>query len=135
MAALTEAEQASILYHTQYVNWSSVASSYQLGFPAPSQPEYLVRDAFGRITDDGLELVRRDLFRCECTEEQLFDAQRRLKASKVGDITLNAEEIPKLERALKRWQNKLARDLGAYINPWADINAPSSGINARVVNG
>jgi len=117
MARLTTDEQARILRALGYPNWIALASSFQLGYPAPSQPEYLVRDAFDRITDEGLELVRRDLREVESCELQLSDARTRLKATKVGEILTNQGETAALRGELAYWTKRLADDLGVYPNP------------------
>ena len=133
MAALTEKEQAEALRYLGYTNWDSVASSFQLGFPSTSQPEFLVRDAFNRITEQGLELLRRDLQELRCIENQISDARGRFKAKKVGDLTMNEDEIVMLRKEMTYWAGRLSDDLGGYFNPFGH-DVAAGGRNARVVN-
>jgi len=133
MAALTEREQAQIIRHLGYANWSSLASSFQLGYPAASQPEFLVRDAFARIDAEGLELVRRDVRELNCIEDQMSEARSRFKALRLGELTPNQNEIRQLRREFAEWQAKLANDLGAPINPFAR-GALAGGRNATVIS-
>jgi len=131
---LTETEQAKALRYLGYANWSSLASSFQLGFPSGSQPEFLVRDAFTRIDEEGILLVRRDIEQMDCIEAQIGDTSR-LKASKLGDMTLNECEFGDLSQRMGYWRDMLAQDLGAYFNPFGSQGgATSGGRNARVVS-
>jgi len=118
MAALTDIEQSKILRFLGYPDWSNLAIAWGLDFPTGVEPQYYVRDAFGRLTDEALELVRNDLRECEEIERQLSDARCRLKASKVGDITMNIDEIPYLRGELDHWKRQLADDFGSIINPF-----------------
>lgn len=131
--ALTIEEQAKILRYLGYANWENLAQSFQLGFPALSQPEFLVRQAFLLISEESLNLVRQDLQQLECIEAQRIDARKRFKALKLGDLQINTEEIDLLEAEDKRWKNQLADDLGVYTNPFSRRNNALGGINARVV--
>lgn len=118
MAALTDQEKAKILRHSGYPDWSSLALAWGVSFPTAIEPQYFLRDAFNRISDAGLELVRMDLQQCDEIERQLIDARKRLKALRVGDITLNPEEIPVLEGQLEKWKVRLLNDFGAQFNPY-----------------
>jgi len=131
---LTETEQAKALRYLGYANWSSLASSFQLGFPAGSQPEFLVRDAFTRIDEEGIRLVRKDIENLDCVEAQMSDLSR-LQAEKLGDMTLNPNEFGDLNQRMGYWRDMLAQDLGAYFNPFGSQgSAASGGRNARVVS-
>ena len=130
---LTETEQAKALRFMGYANWTSLASSFQLGFPAGSQPEFLVRDAFTRIREESIELIRRDINELECLENQISDTSR-IKASKLGDMTLNADEFGDISQRMGYWRDMLAQDLGAYFNPFGSQGGTAAGgRNARVV--
>lgn len=134
MSTLNETEQAEVLRFLGYANWADLASSFQLGFPAPSQPEYLVRDAFVRLTDEGSDLVRRDLRELKCIENQMSESRSRLKAEKIGNLKLNSTELKDLQEHMTYWVKRLASDLGVYENPLGH-NPLMSGRNARIVNG
>lgn len=135
MGTLSQSEQADALRFLGYANWTSLAQSFQLGYPAPSQPEFLVRESFRRISDDGLELVRRDLCELRDIENQLHSARKRMKATRIGELATNPNETMQLRREMRYWASRLASDLGSPPNPFAEADAWASGINARVVNG
>lgn len=135
MASLSQSEQADALRFLGYANWSGLAQSFQLGFPAPSQPEFLVREAFRRIDDEGLERVRRDLCELRDIENQLSSARGRMKAVRIGELATNPNETMQLRRELKYWTARLADDLGSPPNPFSNADGLAGSINARVVNG
>ena len=129
--SLTSTEEAECLRFLDYANWADVAGSFQLGFPATSQPEFLIRDAFTRINEQGIELVRKDLCALNAIEAQIGDTSR-LKAAKLGDLTLNENEFGDLRMRLTYWLGKLASDLGGYPNPFGAGGDLAGGRNARV---
>lgn len=133
--AFTDQQKARIKHHLGYPDWSSLSQSIQLGFPAASQPLFLVEDAFQRITPSGEESVRCDLCNCEETESQMASARGRMRASKLGELTLNATETPQLRQELEYWRNKLADDLGVVRNPYSQsaYQGDPGGLNAKVV--
>ncbi len=124
---LTIEEKAKILRYLRYPNWQSLAQSFQLGFPSEAQPEFLVRLAFDRIAPESLDLIRKDLCELDIIELQFSEARKRFQASKLGELTLNQNEIRMLEREDSRWRKKLADDLGVYQNPWSNENVPFGG--------
>ncbi len=117
--AFTAEEKARIKHHLSYPDWVSLAQSIQLGFPAASQPAFLVDDAFGRLTPEAEGSVRTDLCECEDIEVQLRSARGRLKASKVGDVTLNPMETKQLKQELNYWITRLGDDLGVVPDPYS----------------
>lgn len=137
MATFTEREKARIRHFLGYPSFASLASSIQLGFPAVSQPLFLVDDTFQRLTPEGAEAVKRDLCECEAIELQMSQARSRFKAAKLGDLEVNQEERLQLRSELMYWRNLLASDMGCPINPnasseyYGSIGAGS--VNARVV--
>lgn len=133
----TEREKARIKHFLSYPDWQSLAASIQLGFPAGSQPLYLVEQAFQRLTAGGEESVRIDLCECEAIERQLRDARSRFQAAALGNLKLNHKEPDMLRRELLYWSLRLASDLGVVTNPYSQfefLNAGGSGgTNATVV--
>lgn len=118
MAALTEQERSEIRRHLGYQSWANLALAWGFSFPTGIEPQFFVNDAMNRLTDEGLELVRSDLRQCNAIESQLREAPRRMKAAKVGDITLNPDEADALRGELRKWRDQLANDFGAFINPF-----------------
>jgi len=136
MAALTETEQAEILRFLGYTNWESLFVSYRWDYPTLVPTEYIVRDTFSRISDAGLEMVRKDLVQLRAIETQIASARCRLQATKVGDIQTNPEELRTLRGEWEIWKQQLADDLGAQVNPNRNTGGPMpGGRNARVING
>jgi hypothetical protein len=111
---LTEDERSRVKHFLQYPDWSALAYSIQLGYPAASQPLYLVEGAFSRITNPAVETVRRDLCQLEAIEAQLGSARGRLKATELGNLKLNPNELTDLRRELVWWALTLASDGGRY---------------------
>jgi hypothetical protein len=133
--AFTEWEQARIKHFLSYPDFVSLSQSVQLGYPAASQPLFLVEDAFKRLTPQGEETVRRDLCECEAIEKQLSQARSRFKAVKVDKLEVNQSESDQLRRELTYWGKRLAGDLGVNTNPYSEFEyqgAGGGGINARV---
>lgn len=134
--AFTVHEQARILHFLSYPKFSSLSQSIQLGYPAASQPLFLVEDAFKRLTAEGEATVRQDLCECESIEAQLREARTRMKATKLGELEVNAEEANMLRRELAFWSARLSSDLGVVSNPYSsfEYQGQSGGsVNAKVI--
>lgn len=132
--AFTEQEKGRIRHFLGYPSWSNMAASIQLGFPAGSQALYILEQAFNRLLPDGETAARKDLCNCEEIEAQLADARKRMKADKLGDMTINKTETGQLRHELVFWQRRLADDLGVPFNPYSSMSyegMPGS-MNARV---
>ena len=136
--SFTPPEQSRIKHFFSYPDWTMLAASIQLGFPAGSQPLFLVEQAFQRLTEGGEVSVRKDLCECESIEAQMSEARKRFKASKLGNLTINHEEIPMLRREMNYWVLRMASDLGVVTNPYAmfeyDNVVGGGGANARVMS-
>lgn len=134
--AFTETEQAKIRRFLSYPSWVSLAQSVQLGYPAASQPAFLVNDAFHRLTPEAEQLTRKDLAECECIESQISEARSRLRARRMGELELNPMEIKQLRFELLWWTTRLADDLGVVPDPYSQMMYQSlnnqGGIGARV---
>lgn len=133
--AFTDTEKARVKHHLGYPDWSALSASIQLGFPAGSQPLFLVEQAFQRLTGGGEESVRCDLCECEAIEAQLSQARRRFAAKKLGELETNRDEPAQLRGELTYWRQKLADDLGVVRNPYSQSSyeGDPGGVNARVV--
>lgn len=133
--AFTDQEKARIKHHLGYPDWTGLSASIQLGFPAGSQPLFLVEQAFNRLTPGGEESTRCDLCNCEEIESQLADARSRFKATQLGELKLNAMEPAALRGELVYWRQKLADDLGVVQNPYSQsaYEGMPGGINSKVM--
>lgn len=132
--AFTDQEKARVLHFLGYASWVSLAQSIQLGYPAASQPLFLVEDAFNRITPDGENSIRRDLCELESIERQMSEGRQRLATKKVGEVEFNQGELGALRSEYLYWQRRLADDFGVVPNPYAQATmlGLGGGINARV---
>lgn len=134
--SFTADEQSRIKHFLSYPDWVSLAQSIQLGFPAASQPLFLVEDAFKRLTLGGESSVRIDLCECEDIEKQMRGARRRLKATRLGNLELNPREHAMLRRELLYWTTRLADDLGVVTDPYSQMMyqgiADMGGVGASV---
>ena len=135
LVPLNQTERSRIKHFLEYPDWTSLAYSVQLGFPASSQPMYLLEGAFDRVTNAALESVRKDLCQLESIEHQLGEARSRLSAEQLGNLKVNMNELPMLRRELVWWGLVLANDLGVGPNPFSAmeiLGGSSGGRNARV---
>lgn len=137
--AFTDHEKARIKHFLAYPNWASMAQSIQLGYPAASQPAFLVDDSFHRQTPEGEACVRRDLCELEQIESQMSQARGRFKATEMAGLKLNANEMAMLEREYGRWRSTLASDLGVVTNPYSQtehlgFGGAGGGRNATVID-
>lgn len=104
-------------YHLGYLIADPVVS-IQLGVPAVSQTGFLIEAAMDRIPVSAAGMVRRMVSILDMTEERMLEAQERLAARELGEITLNPEEIDNLEKEHDRWARRLANLLGVPLNPF-----------------
>lgn len=117
MASLNETERSLVRRFLGFQNWRDLALMWSIPFPTHIEPNWYINDAIDRLTDEGNELVRRDLCELQDIESQMSCARKRLAASKVGDITLNPDELETLRGEYEHWKNQLADDFGTCLNP------------------
>ncbi len=132
---LTDQQKTRMLHFLGYPSWERLAQSMQLGFPAASQPLFLVYQAFLMISADGIQNALRDLCECEGCEAQISSARERMKATSIGSITLNAKETAALRGELQFWTKRLADDLGVNVNPYSQMawQGMGGGISGRTI--
>jgi len=132
---LTDQQKTRMLHFLGYPSWEQLAQSMQLGFPAASQPLFLVYQAFLMISPGGIENALRDLCECESCEAQMGSSRERMKATTIGSISLNARESQMLRSELQYWTKRLADDLGVNVNPYSQMSwqGMGGGIGGRVV--
>lgn len=119
--SFTADEQARIKYFLSYPDFVALAQSFQLGYPAASQPLFLVEDAFQRLTPQGEITTRRALCECESIENQISDARSRMKATRLGELEVNPRETAMLRKELMYWTTRLADSLGVVSNPYSQM--------------
>ena len=133
-APFTDDEVTDILRYLGYPDWASVSQSIQLGFPAASQPLFLVRDSLGRVTPTARARVRIDLCELRAIDVQLGEGRTRLRASQLGNLTINPKELHMLRTEYIFWQRRLSDDLGVIPNPYSQLQflGMPGGMSARV---
>lgn len=129
--AFSATEKARIRYHLGYPNVSAHAS-LSAGVPLPLQPMFMVEDAMRLVLPEAEPLVRTLLARLDQTDEAIFQAQTRLQADKVDEITLRKDEPDALEREYLRQAMRLSETLHAPVYPFS---ARFANINAIVPQG
>jgi hypothetical protein len=134
IVSFSEKEKGRIRHFLGYPSWSNMAASIQLGFPAGSQPLYILEQAFNRLLPDGEASVRTDLCECESIEMQLASARKRFRAQQLGNLKANLKETHQLRDELVFWQRRLADDLGVPFNPYSSMGYKGmpGGMNASV---
>lgn len=68
-----------------------------------------------KLLENSLEHVRKLLVVMDGIETKLIDAQDRLAATKLEDLTLREDEPEKLEAEYRRWGYRLAELVGAPV--------------------
>lgn len=136
-APFNEEDVSDILRYLGYPDWVSLAQSIQLGYPAASQPLFLVRDSLDRLTPTARERVRIDLCELKSIDSQLSQGRGRLRATQLGNLSLNPRELQQLRVEYLFWQRRLADDLGVVPNPYSQLQflGMPGGVSARVGNG
>ena len=134
-AELDESEIGAALRILEYPNWAALAQSIQLGYPAASQPLFLVFDAFRRIRPDSRARLRQDLCRAIAVEDQIAASNSRIKVAKVGEVTMRPDELGALLERLEFWKKRIADTLGVVPNPYSQMEygGMPGGINAKVI--
>lgn len=135
----TEDERDAILRLLGYPNWADLAQSIQLGYPAASQPLFLVFDSLHRVRPPTRARIRLDVCRALEVEAQIADSRTRRKATTAGGVELNAEELADLLDLLRFWTTRIADALGVVPNPYSQGEfrglggGLGGGLNGRVV--
>jgi hypothetical protein len=115
-------DRARIRMHLGYPS-VELAASVQLGLPSATQPLYLVENAMDLVLPEAADQIRQTVEVMDSILAQLVDANRRLKAMSVDEITLRTGTDPteqdKLWEQYGNWATILSDQLGAPINPFS----------------
>jgi len=129
----TDEETADVMRFLGYPNWKAMSQSIQLGYPAATQPMFLVMDSLPRLAESSRPAVRETLCQLRSTDAQIGTARGRMKTIRVGDVAMNVSEARQLREEYVYWQKKLADLLGVFVNPCSSLaGGMPGGINARV---
>lgn len=133
IAVLTEDEKARVRMHLGYFSLNS-APAIGLGLPRADQSLFLVEIAMNQIPDTAIGLVRERIAILDNIEQRLVGAMDRMKAEKLGEITLRADETDALEREFVRWATRLADLLACPLNPYSERFRAGAGGGPRSMN-
>lgn len=130
----SDAEVGRIMHFLGYPFWRALAASVQLGYPAATQPMFLVLDSMKRMDPAGVVNIRKDLCQLEAIEAQMGQARGRMAVAAVGEVKMRENETAMLRDELIFWQRRLADDFGVVFNPYSQMDylgMPGS-MNAKV---
>ena len=109
--ALTPEERQQVRYHLGY-NSSQPAAAITMGIPRPIQTLFLVESAMNYLLPVGEAKVRQIIGILDGIECRLVDAQDRLAAKSLDNLTMRVDETDALEAEYYRWGGRLADTLG-----------------------
>ena len=112
--ALTDQEKERARYHLGYPEVQP-AASITFGIPRPIQTAFLVESALNLLLPVAEDRVRSILGVMDGIECRLIDAQDRLAAKQIDQLTLRDDEPSQLEAEYRRWGYRLADTLGVPI--------------------
>lgn len=111
---LTAAEKQRVAYHLGYPAVTT-AASVAFGVPTLTQTNFLVYNVLDRLLDSALDQVRQISKVMDDIEVKLIEAQERLAATKMEELTLREDEPDKLEGEYRRWGYRLSDIIGAPV--------------------
>jgi len=112
--AFTDQEKQRIRYFLGYPSVQS-AAALSFGMVKPLQTLFLVESAMNLILPVAEDKVRSILNILDGVECRLVDAQERLAARSIDNLTMRADETNALEEEYRRWANRLADVLGVPL--------------------
>jgi hypothetical protein len=111
---LSQAEKERVRYHMGYPQVQG-AASLSFGIPRPIQTAFLLEDAMNNIIAAAEGRVRDLLAKLDVTEANIFGAQTRMQAERVGELTMRRDESQQLREEYKIWAERLADVLGCPL--------------------
>lgn len=115
---LTEQDKERCRYHMGYLGVAA-APSISFGIPRLSQTMYLLEQSMSNLIELVVPRVRSIMDVMDGLERQLVEAQERLAATKLEELSLNKSETSQLEGEYQRWGLRLADVMGAPVNPFS----------------
>lgn len=112
--AFTDEEKQRIRYHLGYPSVQP-AAALTYGMPKPLQTLFLVESAMNLILPVAEDKVRSLLTTLDTIECRLQDAQTRMAATSVDNLTMRKDETDALEGEYRRWANRLADLMGVPL--------------------
>jgi hypothetical protein len=124
-------ERVRIRHHMGYLQVAD-AYTFVLGSPASVETTFIIEGAMDRVLEAAIPLMRKILQTLDAIETQSVDDLELLAVTSLGEIDVNTEELPKLERQYDKWVAKLSNMLGCPRNPFDKRFAATSGVNVGV---
>lgn len=117
--AFTDEEKQRVRYHAGYPSVQP-AVGITFGVPKMIQTQFLLELAMDKILPIAEDKVRQVISVMDSIECRLVDAQERLAAKSLDNLTMRADETDALEAEYYRWGGRLVDILGvpfyAYSN-------------------
>lgn len=123
-APLSAEEKQRVSYHMGYPAVTS-AASVAFGVPMMTQTNFLIYNILGSLLDSGIDQVRMMSSVMDNIETKMIEAQDRLAATKLEELSLREDEIDKLESEYRRWGYRLSDITGAPVYPYSRRYATS----------
>ena len=117
-APLSQDEKQRVAYHMGYPAVTS-AASVAFGVPMMTQTNFLVYSILDKLLDSGIDQVRSISTVMDNIETKMIEAQDRLAATQLEELTLREDEIDKLESEYRRWGYRLSDITGAPVYPYS----------------
>ena len=127
--AFSKEERARVKWHLGYPSLQAF-NTLALGFIAVSQPLFLVERSMDNLLDEAVPIVREHVAQLDSINAQIEDARKRMKATELGDIKLQAEETLMLRREYAYWAKSMADVLGCPINAYSEKFSTGMGLGA-----
>lgn len=131
MAAFTDVDKERIRYHMRYPQ-VEVAVNVFGGTLYAGTLQFVIEKTMDHVNPLTIPRTQKILDRMDAIEDQMFDANERLQASKADVVTLNPNEHAALEATYLRWQGKLSEILSVPVNPRPPSSGQVGGLNVRV---
>jgi hypothetical protein len=112
--SLTSEEKQRVRYHLGYPSVQS-AAGLSFGIARPIQTLFLVESAMNLLLPEAENEVRRIVGVMDGVECRLIEAQDRLAAKQIDQLTLRDNEPGQLELEYQRWGFRLADTLGVPV--------------------
>lgn len=120
--ALTPTEKARIRHHLGYPPALKSAGAMNLGIPVAMQTQFVLDLAMNQVMPEAEDTIRQEISVLDGIECKLVQAQSRLAAAKLGEITLERTQLQEpdlLENEYYRWASRLSDDLAAPLYPFS----------------
>lgn len=132
MSVLSAKDRERTRYHLGYLNVQA-AGSIQYGIPKPMQTIFMVEQAMTMVIAEAVPRILAMLNTLDCIEQKLIGAQDNFAAAKLGEMTIERQQLQQpdlLEKEYFRWAGRLADTLGVPFYPYSNRFKNNGGVVA-----